>query len=210
MSRKFKSGGALCVWLIVAVVVCDQAIKVWVKTHMFYGQDIEIFPWWHIRFIENNGMAFGWELGGKYLLTSFRLLAIAVLGIYLFNLVRRRAGRFYIVCLSLIVAGATGNVLDCLFYGLLFNSPGAPHVASFVGAGEGYAPLMLGKVVDMLYFPLLEWDMPSWSWLSHVPFLPQAGEHCVFFSPIFNVADAAVSCAIIALLIRSLIPSKRR
>lgn len=205
MSRRSKHGsGWLALWLILLVIVVDQAVKVWVKTHMYYGEDIELFPWWHIRFIENNGMAFGWEIGGKYLLTSFRLIAIAVLGIYLINLIRKRASRFYIVCLSLIVAGAMGNVLDCLFYGLLFNSPGAPHVATFVGAGEGYAPFMLGRVVDMLYFPLIEWDMPTWSWL------PQAGEHCVFFSPIFNVADAAVSCSIIALLISTLIPAKRR
>lgn len=208
MSRK-TSKAPLSIGIICLVVLIDQVVKVFVKTHLFYGQDIELLSWWHIRFIENNGMAFGWELGGKYFLTSFRLVAILVIGVYLFNMVRLRAKPFAIVCVSLIVAGAIGNVVDCLFYGLLFNSPGPPHVAQFVSAGEGYAPFMLGRVVDMLYFPLLEWDMPGWPWLGYLPLLPKEGEHCVFFSPIFNVADAAVSVGIIALLVSACLPARR-
>lgn len=209
-TRSRHKGGAgrmVCI-LLVAVLVVDQALKFWVKTHMYYGEDIEIFSWWHIRFIENNGMAFGWQFVSKYLLTAFRLVAIVLILIYLINLVRQRQRTFILVCVTLILAGAIGNVIDCLFYGLLFNSPRPPMVAQWVGWGEGYAPLMLGRVVDMLYFPLLEWDMPGWSWLDSVPLLPDAGEHCIFFSPIFNVADAAVSCGIIALLIYFILPHR--
>lgn len=210
MSRK-TSKAPLAITLILLVLIIDQASKLWVKTHLYYGQDIELLTWFHIRFIENNGMAFGWEIGGKYLLTSFRLVAILAIGVYLFNIVRLRESPFLIVCISLILAGAIGNVIDCLLYGTLFNSPSPPAIAHFVGRGEGYAPPLLGRVVDMLYFPLISWDMPaSWTWLSYIPFLPQSGEHCTFFSPIFNVADAAVSVGIIALLIAALRPQRRR
>lgn len=204
------SKAPLAISLICMVILIDQVVKVLVKTSMYYGQDIELFPWWHIRFIENNGMAFGWELGGKHFLTSFRIVAVLAIGVYLFNMVRLRAKPFHIVCVSLIIGGAIGNVIDCLFYGLLFNSPAPPHVAQFVSQGEGYAPLMLGRVVDMLYFPIVEWDMPGWPWLDWVPLLPQSGEHCVFFSPIFNVADAAVSVGIIALLIGACLPGRKK
>lgn len=209
MSRKHKA--ILSIVIILLVIIADQAIKVWVKTHMYLGENIHIADWFQIRFIENNGMAFGWELGGKYFLTSFRIIAVIVIGIYLARCIRTRHtyghvsnSTGYIVCLSLILAGAAGNIFDCLFYGLVFNNPPYPQVAQFVPWGSGYESFMLGRVVDMFYFPILQWDMPdSWTWLNHVPMLPNAGEHCVFFSPIFNLADASISCAVIWLILFS-------
>lgn len=191
----------LSVVLVLGVLVIDQVIKIWVKTHMYLGESIEITSWFQLRFIENNGMAFGWELGGKYLLTSFRILMAPVIGYFIWKQIEKQRPVGLIVCLSLILAGDLGNVFDCLFYGEVFNSPAPPSVAQFVPWGEGYSSVMLGKVVDMFYFPLFDWNMPDWDWLNSVPFLPNAGEHCVFFSAIFNFADASISCSIIALLL---------
>lgn len=203
MSRKRKLT-FLSVAIILCVLAIDQAIKLWVKTHMYLGESIEVTSWFQLRFIENNGMAFGWELGGKYLLTSFRILMIPVIGWIIWKQIRnRKASTGLIVCLSLILAGDVGNVCDCLFYGEIFNQPAPYAVAQFVPWGEGYSSMMLGRVVDMFYFPLFEWNMPQWSWLDKVPLLPNAGEHCVFFSAIFNFADAAISCSIITLLLFS-------
>lgn len=200
MSKKRKLT-ILSVAIVVAVVLIDQAVKIWVKTHMYMGESIHVADWFQIRFIENNGMAFGWEFFGKYFLTSFRIVAVGVIAWYIVHSIRRKAPTGLVVYLSLIMAGAAGNIFDCLFYGMIFDNPYPPQVAQFVPWGSGYSSLMLGRVVDMLYFPLIEWNMPWWNWLNSVPFLPNAGEHCVFFSPIFNVADAAISCAIIALVI---------
>jgi len=210
MSKKRKLA-LLAAAIAALIVIIDQVVKIWVKTHMYMGEDREIASWFHIRFIENNGMAFGWELGGKYFLTSFRIVAIIAIAIYMYQYIRSRRNprTFYVVCGALIFAGALGNVIDCLFYGLIFNDPMPPAVAQFVPWGQGYETLMLGRVVDMLYFPLVEWQMPDWQWLSAVPFLPSAGEHCTFFSPIFNVADAAVSCAIILLFVNILFFNKK-
>ena len=183
------------------VLAIDQVIKVSVKTGMFMGEHIDVTSWFKILFIENNGMAFGWELGGKYFLTTFRLVAVILLAWYIVRQIHRKRPTGYIICLTLILAGAAGNLIDCLFYGLIFNDPVAPEVARYVGMGNGYAPVMLGKVVDMFYFPLIEWDMPHWGWLNRVAFLPDAGEHCVFFSAIFNFADAVISCSIVVLFI---------
>lgn len=186
-----------------AVLVIDQIIKVCVKTGMYLGERIEITSWFSLVFVENNGMAFGWELwGGKLFLTLFRIVAVILIGRFIHSEIKHRRPTGYIVCLTLIAAGAAGNIIDCLFYGLIFNNPAPPQVAQFVPWGMGYSSLMLGRVVDMFYFPLIEWDMPaSWTWLESVGFLPQAGEHCIFFSPIFNFADAAISCSIIVLLV---------
>ena len=200
MSRRYKLT-LLSAGLIIAVVLIDQIIKMAVKTHMYLGEDIELTGWFHIKFIENNGMAFGMELGGKYLLTSFRILMVPVLIWYIRKLILERGHKALIICLSLILAGNIGNVIDCLFYGLIFNNPAAPAVAQFVAPGDGYTSLMLGRVVDMFYFPLFEWNMPDWGWLNKLPFIPDADEHCVFFSAIFNFADASISCSVMYLLI---------
>ncbi len=202
MSRKTKA--ILSVGTILIVLILDQALKIWVKTHMHLYESIDVTDWFKIRFIQNNGMAFGWEIGGKYLLTSFRIVAVTLIGWYLVRQIRAHRPLGLILCLSLVLAGAAGNIFDCLFYGQIFNNPPAFQVAEFVPWGQGYSGLMLGEVVDMLYFPLVEWDMPAtWTWLDSVPLLPDAGEHCIFFSPIFNIADAAISCAMILLIILS-------
>ncbi len=193
MSRKSKY--ILSIILFMTVLVIDQIIKVNVKTGMYLGERIEITSWFSLVFVENNGMAFGWELwGGKLLLTLFRLIAVGFIGWFIYSEINKRRPTGYIVCLTLIAAGAAGNIIDCLFYGLIFNNPPYPQVAELQPWGAGYGEFLYGRVVDMFYFPLIEWDMPTW-----MPFYP--GEHCIFFSPIFNFADAAISCGIIALLL---------
>ena len=193
----------LAALLFMAILVVDQIIKVCVKTGMHLGQRIELTSWFQIVFIENNGMAFGWELwGGKLFLTLFRIVAVAAIGWFITKEIRLAKPTGYIVCLTLIMAGAAGNIIDCLFYGLIFNNPPYPAVAEFVPWGMGYGELLYGRVVDMFFFPLIEWDMPAeWQWLTSMPFLPQPGEHCVFFSPVFNFADAAISCGVAAVIL---------
>ena len=193
MTQKTKY--ILATTIFIAVLVIDQIIKVNVKTGMFLGQRIEITSWFSLVFVENNGMAFGWELfGGKLFLTLFRIIAVGGIGWFIFNQIKHRKPIGYIICLTLIAAGAAGNIIDCLFYGLIFNNPPYPQVAEFQPWGYGYGEFLYGRVVDMFYFPLVEWDMPQWMPL-------YSGQHCVFFSPIFNFADAAISCGIIAILL---------
>ena len=177
------------------VLVIDQIIKVSVKTGMYLGERIEITSWFSLLFVENNGMAFGWELwGGKLFLTLFRIIAIFAIGWFITREIKRQQPMGYIICLTLVAAGAAGNIIDCLFYGVIFNTPPYPQVAELQPWEYGYGEFFYGKVVDMFYFPLVEWDMPDW-----MPFY--SGQHCVFFSPVFNFADAAISCGIIALIL---------
>ncbi len=177
------------------VLVIDQIIKVSVKTGMYLGERIEITSWFSLLFVENNGMAFGWELwGGKLFLTLFRIIAIFAIGWFITREIKRQQPMGYIICLTLVAAGAAGNIIDSLFYGVIFNTPPYPQVAELQPWGYGYGEFFYGKVVDMFYFPLVEWDMPDW-----MPFY--SGQHCVFFSPVFNFADAAISCGIIALIL---------
>lgn len=180
--------------IILGVLLVDQAIKIAVKTGMYMHEKIRVTDWFYIFFTENRGMAFGMEIIGKLFLTSFRIIVVVALLYYLFRLVRRNVPTGFIVCLSLIVAGALGNIIDSVFYGLIFNNPPAPMVAEFVPFGMGYEEIFYGRVVDMFYFPLIESQWPSWMpWVGGEPF--------VFFSPIFNFADAAISCGIVALLL---------
>lgn len=180
--------------LTVCIIAVDQVIKVAVKTGMYLHQSIRITDWFYLLFTENNGMAFGWEVLDKFLLTSFRIVFVVLIGYYLFRSIRRGISWGYLVCLSLVIAGAAGNIVDCVFYGMIFNNPPAPMTADFVPWGTGYGTLFHGRVVDMFYFPLVEWNWPAW--------LPGVGgEHFIFFSPIFNFADAAISCGIVALLL---------
>ena len=181
--------------IIVGSLVIDQIVKIAVKTGMYLHQSIHVTDWFYILFTENRGMAFGMELMDKYLLTSFRIVAVTVLLWYLVRVIRRGGESIgFIVCLSLILAGAAGNIIDCLFYGMIFNNPPAPMIAEFVPWGTGYDGLMQGRVVDMFYFPLVEWNWPSW--------LPVwGGQHFIFFSPIFNFADSCISVGVIALLL---------
>ena len=189
------SKGLLATIIIAAVVIIDQAIKIYVKTHFYLGEDVTVTSWFHLVFIENNGMAFGMELVGKLFVTLFRVALAGALIWYIWkirNYVRVTAG--YIVCLALIVAGALGNIIDCLFYGLIFNNPMPPEVATMFPADGGYASLFHGRVVDMFYFPLFSFTWPSW-----IPGV--GGETFEFFKPIFNFADAAITVGILTLII---------
>lgn len=177
-----------------AAIIIDQAIKIWVKTSMYMHEVIEITPWFKILFTENRGMAFGMELVDKLFLTSFRIVAVIFLIYIIGRQIRQGVNYLFLICLSLILAGATGNIIDCLFYGMVFNNPPAPIVAEFVPFGTGYDSMFYGRVVDMFYFPLVEWNWPGW-----MPFC--GGEHFIFFSPIFNFADACISCGVIAVLL---------
>lgn len=177
-----------------AAIVIDQAIKIWVKTSMYMHEMIEITPWFKILFTENRGMAFGMELVDKLFLTSFRIVAVAFLIYIIGKQIKQGIDYLFLICLSLILAGATGNIIDCLFYGMVFNNPPAPIVAEFVPWGTGYDTIFYGRVVDMFYFPLVEWNWPDW-----LPFC--GGKHFIFFSPIFNFADACISCGVIAVLL---------
>lgn len=187
----------LAVLIVMAVLVIDQIIKIWVKTHMFWGEDIEVLPWFHLRFVQNNGMAFGMEFGSKLFLSLFRVVAVAALVWVLIKLCKD-GGRKYpvglLVCVSLVTAGAAGNIIDCLFYGEIFNNPYPPQVASFVPWGKGYSSLFHGLVVDMFYFPLFSFDWPEW-----VPWL--GGRSFSFFDPVFNFADAAISVGMVVLIL---------
>lgn len=186
--------GKISVVIIAAVILIDQLIKVMVKTNMFMHERIKIADWFYILFTENPGMAFGWEFFDKFFLTSFRIVAVIVIGFYLYRIIKRRLPFGYIICIALILAGAAGNIIDCVFYGMIFNNPPAPMIAEFVPFGTGYESLFHGRVVDMFYFPIIDTNWPHW-----MPIV--GGEHFIFFSPIFNFADAAISCGIVALLL---------
>ena len=186
--------GRLAVILVILILLTDQAIKIWVKTSMCLHESIHITDWFYISFIENMGMAFGMQLGSKILLSLFRFVAIAFLGYYIWLQVRKNARTGYIVCLSMVFAGAVGNLIDCMFYGLCFANSSEFYVSYLVPFGTGYAPFLMGKVVDMFYFPLVEWDWAQW-----IPFV--GGEHFVFFSPVFNFADASISVSVVLLLL---------
>ena len=186
--------GRLATILVVAILLIDQLIKIWVKTNMHLHESIHVFDWFYITFIENNGMAYGMQLGSKLVLSLFREVAISVLGYYLWLQVGKKARMGYIVCLSMILAGAVGNLIDCMFYGLCFESSTPYDVASFVSFGDGYAPFLMGKVVDMFYFPMIVTTYPEW-----FPFW--GGEEFIFFSPVFNFADSSISVGVVALLL---------
>lgn len=190
----------LHIWLTVGIValilIVDQWIKFYVKTHFMLHESYEVTSWFYLLFTENEGMAFGWSLFNKLFLTSFRIIAVGFILYYVVKLIRKsvQVKTGYIVCLALVMAGAVGNIIDCIFYGLMFNESTPWSIASIVPFGQGYSGLFTGKVVDMFYFPLFSWMWPEW--------LPVfGGMHCVFFSPIFNFADASISCGIIVLLL---------
>ena len=184
----------MAVLIVLAVLLIDQVIKIWVKTSMTLHESIHVTDWFYITFIENNGMAFGMQLGSKIILSLFRVIAISALGYYIWLEVKRRAKTGYIVCLSMVLAGAAGNLIDCMFYGLMFNASSPYYLSYFVSFGTGYAPFLMGKVVDMFYFPLIETEWPTW-----MPFV--GGNHFVFFSPVFNFADSCISVSVVWLLL---------
>ena len=186
--------GWMAVATVIAILVIDQIIKIWVKTNMTLHEQIEILSWFKIVFIENNGMAYGMEIGSKLVLSLFRIFAIGVLGYYIAKQVRAKARWGYVFCLSMVLAGAAGNIIDSMFYGLIFNASSEFYVSYFVPFGTGYAPFLMGKVVDMFYFPLIVTKWPDW-----VPMI--GGDSFVFFSPIFNFADSAISVGVVLLLL---------
>lgn len=170
--------------LIFLVLLIDQASKFYVKTNFALGESVVVFDWFRIFFIENNGMAFGMEIIGKLFLTLFRIVAVGGLAYFIYYLIKRQARTGFVLAISLLLAGAAGNIFDSVFYGIIFNDS-LGHVAQFMPDGGGYSTLFHGKVVDMLYFPLIKNDF---------------GE-TIFFSPVFNVADSAISVAAAIILI---------
>ena len=194
MANIKKSRGILAVTLILVLLVIDQVIKIWVKTNMPLYDTIEITSWFKIHYIENNGMAFGMTFVNKLVLSLFRIAAIVLLCYYISLLVRRGCRLGYLICVAVVTAGAAGNIFDSMFYGLIFSGSSPYYVSYFVPFGDGYAPFLMGKVVDMFYFPLIESTFPDW--------LPiWGGEDYIFFSPVFNFADACVSVGVVAVLI---------
>ena len=172
------------VLLIFLVLLIDQASKIYIKLHFALGDHVNVLNWFQIYFIENNGMAFGMEIIGKLFLTIFRIIAVGALAYYIHLLIKKQIGTGYILTISLVLAGAAGNIIDSVFYGILFNDSYG-HIATLLPDGGGYSSLFYGKVVDMLYFPIIR---------------NSVGE-TLFFSPVFNIADSAISVAVVIILI---------
>jgi signal peptidase II len=183
--------------IIFSILIADQILKFWIKTHMSLGEEIKVLGnWFIILFVENNGMAFGFEFAGEYgkmILSIFRIIAVSAIGWYMVKLSKKNLPMGFIASVALIFAGAVGNIIDSAFYGLLFDHSYG-QVASFMPEGGGYAKFLHGKVVDMFYFPILQGTYPDW-----VPFW--GGQSFVFFRPVFNVADSSITVGIFSILL---------
>jgi signal peptidase II len=194
------------IFIIALIIIADQALKIFIKTNYHFGEANKIVPWFHLHFIENPGMAWGWKFGnetGKIILTLFRLAAVIFGTWYLGKIVKQHYHRGFIVCASLIYAGALGNLIDSMFYGMIFDKgyvyvPELSRYQEYSGIASlstnGYSSFLHGCVVDMLYFPIFDVKLPSW-----FPFW--GGDSFEFFSPIFNIADASISVGVITLLL---------
>ncbi|VAW25247.1 Lipoprotein signal peptidase [hydrothermal vent metagenome] len=183
--------------IILIILTADQILKFWIKTHLSLGEEIKIFGnWFIILFVENNGMAFGFEFAGGYgkiFLSVFRIIAVIAIGWYLVKLSRRDIPMGFIACIALIFAGAIGNIIDSAFYGLIFDHSYG-QVAKFMPDGGGYSTFLHGKVVDMFYFPLIQGHYPDW-----LPFW--GGNQFIFFRPVFNIADSSITVGIFSILL---------
>jgi signal peptidase II len=183
--------------IVFIVLLIDQTLKFWIKTTMALGQEIHVAGnWFIIHFTENNGMAFGMQFAGDYgkiSLSIFRIIAVLVIIYILYRVTRNKTSNGFLIALSLILAGAIGNILDSAYYGLIFSESTFLDVARFLPPGGGYSNFLHGKVVDMLYFPILQGTYPSW-----FPFWK--GEEFIFFRPVFNIADSAITVGVVLLL----------
>jgi signal peptidase II len=184
--------------IILLILIADQALKIWIKTSFPFGHVMDIMglPWAKLYFIENEGMAWGWKFGGewgKMLLTLFRLVAVGFGTWYLIKIIKQSYSRGFVICACLIYAGALGNLIDSMFYGMIFEDSSYVHVAKMFPE-KGYAGFLHGRVVDMLYFPMIHSTYPDW-----IPLI--GGKEFEFFSPIFNIADASISVGVITLLL---------
>ena len=189
--------GKKSILIILLIIILDQALKIWIKTNMVLGQEYHILGnWFIIHFIENNGMAFGMEIAGKFgkiILSLFRIAAVVGIGWYLVYLIKQKASTGLIITISVIMAGALGNIIDSAFYGMIFTNS-YYHVASMFPAEGGYSSFLHGRVVDMFYFPVLKGTFPDW-----IPF--RGGDNFIFFRPVFNIADSSITIGVTLILI---------
>lgn len=192
--HEWMTDGRMAWIIILAILIIDQVIKIEVKTSMTLGESIRITDWFYITFVENNGMAWGMTFINKLFLSVLRIVAVSAIGWFICQTVKQKGRTRYVVFLSMVLAGAAGNIFDSIFYGLVFSASSPFYVAYWVPFGTGYADVLMGKVVDMFYFPLFHGTWPTW--------MPMwGGEEFLFFSPVFNFADSCITVGVISLLL---------